>query len=69
MTPVARRSRDGVWDDADVLERHVLVTFSRPEVGAVLNIGGERFRIVRVVSWTGTVADLEVEPLVDDPAE
>jgi hypothetical protein len=41
----------------------ILVTLTPPRVGQVLNDGVERVRIVRVLSFTGTVARLQVEPV------
>lgn len=38
----------------------LLLTFNEPMVGSVVNIDGERFEIVRVLRWTGTLARLEI---------
>jgi hypothetical protein len=40
--------------------RMVLMTFNEPHVGQFVN-DGERWRVVRVLSWSGIVADIYVE--------
>lgn len=38
----------------------LLVTMNPPRAGAIVNVDGVRYRVARVLSWTGTVARLEI---------
>ena len=47
-------------------EELLLLTMNEYQAGQIVNVDGQRFRIVRVIRWTGTVARLEIEPVDDD---
>lgn len=49
-------------------EELLLLTLNEYEAGQIINVDGQRFRVVRVIRWTGTVARLEIEPVIDDDA-
>lgn len=44
-------------------EELLLLTLNEYEPGQILNVDGQRYRIARVISWTGTVARFEIECL------
>lgn len=44
----------------------LVLTLNEPVVGTIVNLDGDRYRITRVLRWTGTVARIEVERIADD---
>lgn len=61
---LARRFRPR--DTERVVEPLLLVTMNPPQPGQVVNVDGLRYRVVRLLRWTGTVARLEIERIADD---
>lgn len=49
-------------------EELLLVTMNEYKAGQIVNVDGQRFRVVRVIRWTGTVARLEIEAIPEDVA-
>lgn len=54
-----------IGDNGGVVESLLLLTFDPPRKGAIVNVDGLRYRVLRVLSWTGTVARLEIERIDD----
>lgn len=53
-------------DTERMVEPLLLVTMNPPQAGQVVNVDGLRYRVVRLLRWTGTVARLEIERVPDD---